>query len=183
MFAQSKSPSCTAADSWTGISLLSGCLCLALHVKALSCQFSKVSFFKTVLVALSTCPVLVCVWSTFMPSVSEFSFSELNVIFFKVFEERSHCKQQAVAPSFASAGQLFTGRCCSVHTGRINSALQLVARKFAQGLLLQGDGCLWRNVMAEQSSDCFSFLCRASNPWRQKPCSVPFLAASLCLWG
>jgi len=35
--------------------------------------------------------------------------------------------------------------------------------------------------MAEQSSNCFSFLCRASNPSRQKPCSVPFLAASLCL--
>lgn len=137
MFAQSKSPSCSAADSWTRISLLSDCLCLAMHVKALSCQFSKVSFFKTALVALSTCPALVCVWSTFMPRVSEFPFSEL-IFFFQVFEEHSHCKQQAVAPSFASAGQLFTGRCCSVHTGRNNSALQSVARKFAHRLFLRG---------------------------------------------
>lgn len=129
------------------VCLPAGCSCPAMRAKAFRCQFSQVSFFETVLVALSTCPVLVCVWSTFVPSVSEFSFSELNVIFVG-FEEHSHCKQQAVAPSFASAGQLFAGRCCSVHTGRINSALQSVARKFAQGLLLQGDvfgGLWWQN--------------------------------------
>lgn len=93
-------------------------------------------------------------------------------VFWWVSEEHSRCEQQAAAPSFAPAGQLFAGRCCSEHTGRINSALQSAARNFAQGSLFTGE-CLWRSVVAEQSREQLG---------RQHPCVLGSREGTFNVW-